>query len=175
MNSNVFDIIQSNNSASPEVEDQPGGVAVGGVLGMRVTEAPRMVTMTDDQLEKLINRSLDNYAKSQCSQEWERTRLPGRVRDSARGKNLSEVTIELECRPRAMQVTNSVSDNTVYEHFCDLSEMPQVRRDVDTVQRMQQLQADVSSALPPGGLPWANLIPPGPMSHQWVNLILVMK
>lgn len=46
---------QSNNNASPPDEQPP---APGGILGVNVAPMPKTITMTEEQLEQLINRSL---------------------------------------------------------------------------------------------------------------------
>lgn len=142
---------QLNNSASPSEDGQPDEMPMGGVLGVAVEALPKMVTMSEAQLEQLVNRSIENYEKRKLSQERNKSKSPaakaggGKTHQNVEG--ISHRMQQMGVQP----VVQSGSGSTVYEHFCDPPVTPHGLPGLtDDMQRMRQLQADVESAVNAG-------------------------
>lgn len=135
---------QINNSASISDDSEQGEQMPpnsAAVLGVKVNAMPKTITMTEDQLDQLINWSIDNYEQRRKSEERGKGDPPAtKHKEKGRGRSGGP-------KPRAAE-----SDSTVYEHFCDPPVTPgQGGIDVDAQQRMQQLHIDVSHAVGASG------------------------
>lgn len=163
-----MDYTQNLNNSSTPSDDESGEVredsvaATSGILGVCVAPQPKMITMTEEQIQQLINKSLDDFERRRRS-SGERGGARGDTPGTSSGPDKRGRSHNIEERMRGMSM-GSNSESTVYNHFCDLPQGEGPHSESE--QRAQQLRTDVGIAMEPitpGGPPVSDQSHESPM------------